>query len=118
FLGRALQGMPLPQRIRCPYRIFWGRMGLPTTNYGDDEMGYVKILCEDSYRRALALCKGTYQENLLRGIESLSGATLKGRAKQFWARYRASRENLLARMTEAGIPWREERGEHGKRILV
>lgn len=81
-------------------------------------MGYVKILCEDSYRRALALCKGTYQENLVRGIEALSGATLQGRAKQFWARYRASRENLLSRMTEAGVPWREERGPNGKRILV
>lgn len=81
-------------------------------------MGYSKILCEDAYRKALDLCKGQYQENLVRGIEALSGATLKGRAKQFWARYRASRENLLARMSEAGIPWREERDPHGKRILV
>lgn len=81
-------------------------------------MGYSKILCEDAYRKALALCKGTYQENLIRGIESLSGATLLGSAKNYWAQYRRSRENLLKRLTQAGIPWREERGPNGKRILV
>lgn len=79
---------------------------------------YSRILCNEAFEQALALCKGTYQENLIRGIEALSGATLQGRAKQYWARYRQSRENLLARMSEAGIPWREERGPNGKRILV
>lgn len=81
-------------------------------------MRHSKILCYEAFEQALALCKGTYQENLIRGIEALSGATLKGRAKNYWKHYKASRENLLARMTEAGIPWREERGPNGKRILV
>lgn len=81
-------------------------------------MHYSKILCYEAFEQALALCKGTYQENLLRGIEALSGATLKGRAKNYWKHYKASRENLLSRMSEAGIPWREERGRFGKRILV
>lgn len=81
-------------------------------------MSYSKILCEESFERALALCKGRYQENLIRGIESLSGATLRGRAKQYSAQYKRSRDNLLARLTQAGIPWHEERGKHGKRILV
>lgn len=79
---------------------------------------YSKILCNDAFDRALALCKGPYQENLLRGLEALSGATLRGKAKTYWAQYRRSRDNLLARMTQAGIPWREERGKNGKRILV
>ena len=79
---------------------------------------YSKILCEKAFERALSLCKGRYQEDVIRGIESLSGATLRGRAKQYGAQYKKSRENLLKRMTEAGIPWREERGKHGKRILV
>ena len=79
---------------------------------------YSKILCEEAFEQALALCKGQYQENLLRGIEALSGATLQGRAKQYWSQYRRSRENLLARMTRAGIPWHEEKGPNGKRILV
>lgn len=81
-------------------------------------MGYSKILCEKAFERALALCKGRYQEDVIRGIESLSGATLRGKAKAYGAHYKRSRENLLKRMTEAGIPWREERGPHGKRILV
>ena len=81
-------------------------------------MTYSKILCKEAFDRALALCKGQYQENLLRGIESLSGATLRGKAKNYWPQYRRSRENLLARMTRAGIPWKEERGPNGKRILV
>lgn len=81
-------------------------------------MVHTKILCEEAFKQALALCKGTYQENLVRGVEALSGATLKGRAKNYWKHYKASRENLLARMTEAGIPWREERGPNNKRILV
>ena len=79
---------------------------------------HTKILCEDAYEQALSLCKGRYQENLIRGIESLSGATLRGKAKRYWSQYRRSRESLLARLTRAGIPWREERGPHGKRILV
>ena len=81
-------------------------------------MRYSKILNDEAFAKALALCKGHYQENLLRGIESLSGATLQGRAKQYWSQYRRSRENLLARMTRAGIPWHEERGPNGRRILV
>lgn len=81
-------------------------------------MRYSKIVNEEAFAKALSLCKGTYQENLIRGFEALSGATLQGRAKQYWSRYRASRENLLARMTRAGIPWHEERGKYGKRILV
>jgi len=81
-------------------------------------MSYSKILCEESFKRALALCRGAYQENLLIGIEALSGSTLRGKARQYGAHYKRSRENLLARMTQAGIPWHEERGPNGKRILV
>lgn len=81
-------------------------------------MSYSRIVCEDAYRQALALCRGHYQEAVIRGSEALSGATLRGRAASYSARYRESRQNLLYRMTRAGIPWREERGAHGKRILV
>ena len=68
--------------------------------------------------RALELAQGTYQRNLLLGHENLSGSTLKGRARSWGGRYQASRNGLLRRMTEAGIPWTEERGERGRRILV
>lgn len=68
--------------------------------------------------RALDLAQGTYQRDLLLGRESLSGSTLKGRARSYGGRYQASRDGLLRRMTEAGIPWSEEKGERGRRILV
>jgi len=67
---------------------------------------------------ALKLARGTYQEALLLGRESLSGSTLKGKASRYAGRYRASRDNLLARMSAAGVPWTEIRGDHNKRILV
>lgn len=67
---------------------------------------------------ALDIARGEYQRNVLRGIESLSGSTLRGRARNYSGKYAASRRNLLDRMTAAGVPWREERGAHGKRILV
>lgn len=81
-------------------------------------MSYSKIVCENAFKQALALCRGHYQEAVIRGSEALSGATLQGKAASYGARYRESRENLLARMTAAGIPWHEERGMYGKRILV
>jgi hypothetical protein len=67
---------------------------------------------------AMKLTRGCYQRNLLRGYESLSGSTLKGRAKEYGGRYQRSACSLLRRMTAAGVAWTEERGTHGRRILV
>lgn len=79
---------------------------------------FSKILDEEAFKKAMALCRGTYQENLLIGIEALSGSTLRGKARRYSAQYKRSAQSLLRRMTEAGIPWREKRGKYGKRILV
>lgn len=79
---------------------------------------FSKILDKEAFEKARALCRGAYQENLLIGIEALSGSTLRGKARRYSAQYKRSAQSLLRRMTEAGIPWREERGPHGKRILV
>jgi hypothetical protein len=73
---------------------------------------------ESAVNLALQLCKGDYQRDLILGSESLSGATLKGKAKQFSGKYKQSRDAILNRMTNAGIPWREITGPHSKRILV
>lgn len=54
---------------------------------------------------ALNLCRGSYQRNLLRGTEYLSGSNLRGKAASYRGRYNASRDALLERMTKAGIPW-------------
>ncbi len=67
---------------------------------------------------ALACAKGVYQTNLIRGVEALSGATLKGAARRWGGRYASSRAALLSRMTAAGVVWGERRQAHGKRVLV
>jgi hypothetical protein len=54
----------------------------------------------------IASCaRGTYQENLLAGIERWSGSTLKGKAREYGGRYFASRCNLLARIRGALKPY-------------
>jgi len=73
---------------------------------------------DDAHQRAYELARGTYQRNIIDGVENLSGSTLRGKASEYGARYAASRRNLLARMTAAGIPWSERTAEHGARVLV
>lgn len=70
------------------------------------------------YERAVKLARGRYQRNLIRGCENLSGSTLRGRAKDWGLRYAQSRENLLKRLTENGVRWHEETGDHNRRLLV
>lgn len=79
---------------------------------------YSEIKCEKAFAAALQLARGSYQEAILYGSEALSGGTLRGKAKEYSGRYCRSAQNLLSRMTAAGIPWSEKRGKYGKRILV
>lgn len=72
----------------------------------------------EAFEAACKLARGCYQRAILEGNEALSGSTLAGKAKGYGDRYKRSSAALLARLTAAGIPWSEERGEHGKRILV
>ena len=81
-------------------------------------MSYSMILDKSEQFNALLLARGVYQRNIILGIEALSGATLKGKARNWGAKYRDSRRNLLARMTAAGVRWSEIRSTHGKRVLV
>lgn len=68
--------------------------------------------------KALALARGCYQRNVILGREAISGSTLRGKARRYSTRYYLSRRNLFARLVKAGLVVDEERGEHGKRILV
>lgn len=52
---------------------------------------------------ALQQARGSYQDNLLRGYESWSGASLKGKAKKWSGRYARSRDSLIARLTKVGL---------------
>jgi hypothetical protein len=81
-------------------------------------MSYVKINDEDAYDAAIKLTKGCYQRALLRGEARLSGGDLRGKARKFGGAYARSRDNLLARLKEAGIKIGEETGFHQRRILV
>lgn len=52
---------------------------------------------------ALALAKGSYQRNLLYGYEAWSGASLKGRARDWSSKYAHSRQALINRLNKAGL---------------
>lgn len=67
---------------------------------------------------ALRYARGGYQRGIIYGSESLSGSTLRGKAKEYSGRYRRSVINLLDRLIRAGLQVSEERGDHNKRILV
>lgn len=81
-------------------------------------MSYSIINDENVLTEALKLCKGSYQQALLRGSEALSGATLTGRAKEYIGIYRQSGLNLLKRCKFRGLPIYEIVGAHNKRIIV
>ena len=63
--------------------------------------------CEGCLRR---VGRGRYQRDVLLGQALLSGADLKGRAREYSGRYKASRESVLARALEAGFEYRIEGG--------
>jgi len=68
-------------------------------------MAYAVHFDPSALSAALSVARGRYQRAVLRGTESLSGATLTGRAAQYSGRYAESRRHLLARLTAAGITW-------------
>lgn len=76
------------------------------------------IKSKEALDLALAEAKGSYQRNFLLGIENLSGSSLRGKAGTFRGKYAVSRNNLLSRLSQKGIPFCEARGPHNSRILV
>lgn len=67
---------------------------------------------------ALSLCKGWYQEAIVKGSARLSGADLKGKAGRFGGKYATSRARIIGRMRAAGIPVSERKAAHGRRVLT
>lgn len=72
----------------------------------------------DSVKAALKLCKGSYQEGLIRGDQNWSGSDLQGKAKDYASKYAQSRTNLLRRLDCNNIPHHFYFNKHNKRILV
>jgi len=68
---------------------------------------------------ALACARGRYQESLLRGWSTWSGADLQGTASRYRGRYATSRDALLDRMAGRDIPHTEMRvGRQRRRVVV
>lgn len=65
---------------------------------------------------AFGCAKGSYQRAVLNGYEAWSGSTLTGRAARYGGKYRASREELLARLAAHPELAVEER--HARRRTV
>lgn len=68
---------------------------------------------ETNLMKALKLCKGNYQRDIVKGNEALGGGTLTGKAKQYSGRYQQSVYNLLGRLDVNGIPYVIHRGPRG-----
>lgn len=79
---------------------------------------WTEIKDEKVLDKALAVCKGHYQRNVVLGHEPLSGSTLRGKAKEWSASYARSRRNLINRMLDSGITVGIRIAERGKKVLV
>lgn len=69
------------------------------------------------YDRATTIAKGTYQDDIVTGRESLSGSTLSGKARSYGGRYKASRLALFAALRAAGVEHYVTREKTGKLVL-
>jgi hypothetical protein len=68
--------------------------------------------------QAAQLAQGDYQERVVRGTAALSGSDLKGTARDYGARYKASRARVLAAVSNAGIPVAVIRRSRGRLELL
>ncbi|NBU71852.1 MAG: hypothetical protein EBS53_10470 [Bacteroidetes bacterium] len=53
--------------------------------------------------KALKLCRGSYQRDIILGHANVSGSDLAGKAREYGARYKNSRNALFTRMENAKI---------------
>jgi hypothetical protein len=79
---------------------------------------WTEVESEETLRQCLAFARGSYQENLLRGTENLSGSSLQGKAKNYGGIYQASARSLFSRLQAAGFICGERKAAHGARILT
>lgn len=75
----------------------------------------VDPVCLDA---VLKLARGPYQRALVNGIDSWSGSTLSGKAKDWCLSYRTSRESLRARICAHGFHTRFAITHTGRMVLV
>jgi len=61
--------------------------------------------------------RGQYQADFVRGVASVSGSDLTGRARSYGGRYRASRQAVLDAAQAAGVELVEVIGHGGRRSI-
>lgn len=80
------------------------------------------MVFEDSWCRdtALRCARGVWQRRLVMGLQRWSLSDVIGKARDYKARYYASRRALLARMAARGLSCREcrEKDSRGRAIVV
>jgi hypothetical protein len=80
--------------------------------------GKFSIVTKSAMPVALDAANGSsYKIGLIQGNESISGSTLKGKAKKYSSSYRKSAEKLIKDLTCAGLVAHSEMRD-GKRMLV
>lgn len=76
------------------------------------------FLSKDAFKRADKLARGRYQTDLLRSNACWSGADLRGKAREYAGRYAVSRENLLYRLTQNGLPNQTVYLKHNRKTVL
>ena len=56
-----------------------------------------------NFDAALRAARGEYQKDIIRGFESWSGSTLKGKRRKYASRYAQGRKAMEARMRAGGV---------------
>ena len=73
---------------------------------------------EQTLAAALKLARGSHQRAILTGRAMLSGSDLRGTAKSYIGKYRASANAIMARCAAAGLAVSEQIGGHNRRDVV
>lgn len=84
------------------------------------DLSTTNTIFADADARLIAgqVARGDYQRSLLAGSSRWSGADLEGAAARWSARYRQSRQSLLAALRAAGLSVVEVAGRGGRRVMV
>lgn len=81
---------------------------------------YNEVNNQETLNKALKLCKknSVYQQAILLGIHAISGATLKGKAKNYSDRYKKSANSIIQKCQENGLDVKVKVKKFGKRVVV
>lgn len=70
-----------------------------------------------TYWDATQHARGSYQLAILDGVEAISGSTLRGRARKWSSKYKASAWSLLGRLRNAGFTVEVVKGKFNRHVV-